>query len=151
MPQHLGVHPDDLLPPGHAARQLDPDEIHTIAEHAEDWISTNEIHYAQALYQLPQIPADSTKRRVWAAGLSDRDRATYEDVEKLRAHLKPLHAAVHREDWRAVLDLLTETRPGDVEWAVRPYLYDIRSRVEQRYKAAVEEVLTEAAGEKPHG
>lgn len=130
--QHTGIHPDDILPTAHPARQLTHDEISTITEHAEDWITTNEILLGQMLHQLPQIPPHAANRRLWAAGLPDNELAVYEDVENVRTHLKPIAAALDREDYRLLLDLLTQARPGDVERAVRKDLYDLRDIVEKR-------------------
>jgi hypothetical protein len=135
--QHHGIHPDDLLPADHPARQLTPDEIGIIAGFCEDWITTNENLLGQMLHQLPQIPLHAADRRLWAAGLPDRERVTYEDAEQIRAHLKPITVAVDREDWRTLLYLLTQARPGDVERAVRKDLYDIRDAVEKRLGDAV--------------
>ncbi|MEV7770505.1 hypothetical protein [Kitasatospora sp. NPDC086791] len=145
MPQHLGVHPDDLLPAGHAARQLTPDEIQVIAEQAETWIDDNEIHLAQALFRLPQIPADPAERPAWAASLSAQHHALYEDVESLRTHLKYLRAAQGRGDWWTLLEALTLTKPEGFERSVLAPLFGIREAAERRRAAAVKDLLADAA------
>ena len=71
--QHTGIHPDDNPPTPHPPRQLTHDKISTITEHAEDWITTNEILLGQMLHQLPQIPPHAANRRLWAAGPAHRN------------------------------------------------------------------------------
>jgi len=146
MAQYGDRHPDDLLSSGHAARQLTPEETETIERHAEEWISSNENMIGQWLHQLPQIPPLPADRRQWAAGLPDRERVVYEDLEATRTHLKPIEAALDRQEYRLLLDLLTQAKPGDVERAVRKDLYDIRDSVEQRLADATAAVIAEVRG-----
>lgn len=144
MAQYGNRHPDDLLPAGDAARQLTPDEIQTIHDYAEQWLASNDAMVGQWLHQLPQIPPRPAERRVWAAGLPDRERGMYEDLEVTRAHLRPIEAALRCGDYRLLLDLLTQGRPGDVERVVRKGLYDIRDVAERRLGDAVMAAIADA-------
>lgn len=144
MAQHGNRHPDDLLSPGNAARQLTPDEIQTIATHTEEWIGNNAAMTGQWLHQLPPIPPQPAGRREWAASLPEHQRVMYEDLEATRAHLRTVVAAWNHENYRWLLDLLTQARPGDVERVVRKDLYDIRGAVERRLGGAVAAAIAEA-------
>lgn len=159
MAQIGNVHPDDLLPAWHAARQLTPEETEAVGrilrDHLDAYLAEREsMDVAAWLERLPPIPPRRAERVQWVLALEGQDAIDFFNMEDARKSLLRLRKAARKRDYRTALRLLTHPLRSDGKpdplAAHRPAwvqeLQAIRKAMADRYDNAIE-AATEAAAD----
>lgn len=156
MAQIGGIHPDNLVPYWHAARQLTPSEGEIVGrivhQYAPAVIEERKQMIQEWLELLPPIPPRRSDRLKWALELENGHR--YDNAEAERRFVSRLDKALRGHDLVTALALLTDERPyvpnprvGDLRPEWRRTLQGIRDALETRIDDALERAVATKAAE----